>query len=169
MVFYLTVGSIVDLVLTRRCSSSAKQTVCVTISVPQNPYDSTPNYNDPNKLQQISTFCKIIRSPTYQSVGFYLDDTGYLKAYSCMRPTAKHVDQCLTLEALLPYFEAKLPILELYGLAITLVASVFQLSRTPWLDTKWSKKSIVFSRANNNPPLTVDVKYPYLSKDFHGE
>ena len=44
------------------------------------------------------------------------------------KASAEYVPQSLTLEALLPHFEAKLPITEVYGLAITLVASIFQLS-----------------------------------------
>ena len=132
----------------------------MTISVPEDDYDLA-------SLQHITNFCKIIRQPVPPFVGFCLDDTECLKSYSSLKTTSEHVQQSLTLEALLPHFEAKLPITEVYGLAITLIASIFQLSHTPWLDTKWSKKNILFSRANNNLPLTVDLRYPYLAKDFY--
>jgi hypothetical protein len=79
---------------------------------------------------------------------------------------AEYVQQSLSLEAILPHFGAKLPITETYGLAITLIASVIQLSQTPWLQTKWSKKNIVFTRANSNMPLTVDLRYPSLVMEF---
>jgi hypothetical protein len=80
---------------------------------------------------------------------------------------AIYVQQSLSLEALLPHFEAKLPITEVYGLAITLIASILQLNHTPWLETKWSKRNIVFAIANSNMPLTVDLKYPSLVKEFY--
>jgi hypothetical protein len=59
-----------------------------------------------------------------------------------------------------------LPQEDVYCLAITLVASVFQLSHTPWLDQKWSKKQIVFLRAGDSHSLAIDIKYPYLLRDF---
>jgi hypothetical protein len=80
---------------------------------------------------------------------------------------AEYGQQSLSLEALLPHFEAKLPITEVYGLTITLIASILQLNHTPWLETKWSKRSIVFTRANSNMPLTVDLRYPSLVKEFY--
>jgi hypothetical protein len=43
---------------------------------------------------------------------------------------------------------------------------MFQLSHTPWLETKWSKKNIMFARANNKMSLTVDLRYPSLVKEF---
>lgn len=132
----------------------------MTISVPEDDYD-------PANLQHITNFCTIIRQSAHLFVGFCLDDTGCLKSYSSLRTTVRHVQKSLTLEAILPHFEAKLSIPEVYGLAIALIASIFQLSQTPWLDTKWSKKNILFSRANNNLPLSVDLRYPYLAKDFH--
>jgi hypothetical protein len=122
---------------------------------------------DPANLQHITDFCKIIRQPAHPFVGFCLDDTGCLKSYPSLKTAAQYVQQSLTLEALLPHFVDKAPIAEVYGLAITLIASIFQLSHTPWLDTKWSKKNILFSRASSSLPLTVDLKYPYLTKDFY--
>jgi hypothetical protein len=79
----------------------------------------------------------------------------------------EYVHQSLSLEALLPHFESKLPITEVYGLAITLIASILQLNHTPWLETKWSKRNIVFARANSDMPLTVDLRYPSLVKEFY--
>jgi hypothetical protein len=79
---------------------------------------------------------------------------------------AAYAQQSLSLEALLPRFQTKLPLEEVYGLAITLVASMFQLSHTPWLETKWSKKNIMFARANSKMSLTVDLRYPSLVKEF---
>jgi len=132
----------------------------VTISVLEDDYD-------PANLQHITNFCNIIRQPAYPFVGFCLDDAGCLKSYSSLRTVAEHVQQSLTLEALLPYFKEKLPITEVYGLAITLIASIFQLSHTPWLDNKWNKKNILFSRAGDGLSLAVDLRYPYLTKHFH--
>lgn len=132
----------------------------MTISVPEDDYD-------PANLQYITNLCKIIGQPAPPFVGFCLDDTGCLKSYSSLKMTTKYVQQPLTLEALLPHFKVKRSIMEVYELAITLIASIFQLSHTPWLDPKWSKKNILFSRANNNLPLTIYLEYPYLGKDFY--
>lgn len=139
--------------------------VRVRVSIAQGTSQGSP-YNDPSNLPQVTDFCQYIRQPAHPSVGFCLDDTGSLRAYSSPRPAVQYVDQRLTLESLLPSLQARLPLEELYCLAITLVASVFQLSHTPWLDQKWSKKDIAFLRASNNPPLAVDIKYPYLVRDF---
>ncbi|OQV08180.1 hypothetical protein CLAIMM_12493 [Cladophialophora immunda] len=135
-------------------------TVRVTISVPGTAADNTAS------LQGITNFCKIIKEPIHPFVGFSLDDMGCLKSYS-LKMGAEHVPNSLTLEELLPHFGRRLPTEQVYGLAITLVASILQLSQTPWLESKWSKKCILFSRANNNLPWAVDLKYPYLANSFH--
>lgn len=139
---------------------SSSRTVRVTVSVREDDYDRA-------NLQHITNVCNIIRQPAYPFVGFCLDDVGCLKSYASLRAATEHVQQSLTLEALLPHFKEKLPIAEVYGLAITLVSSIFQLSHTPWLDTKWNKKNILFSRAGNSLSLTVDLRYPYLAKHFY--
>ncbi|KIX93707.1 uncharacterized protein Z520_10613 [Fonsecaea multimorphosa CBS 102226] len=139
---------------------SSQTTIRVTISVPGTAAD------EPISLQSITNFCKIIREPIHPFVGFSLDDMGCLKSYSS-KATVEHVQQSLSLEDLLPRFKDKLPYESVYGLAITLVASILQLSQTPWLESKWSKKCILFSRASDNLPLSVDLKYPYLANSFH--
>lgn len=132
----------------------------MTISDPQIDYD-------PTNLQHITNFCRIIKQPTRLSVGFCLDDTGCLRLYSSSNPPDEHIPHALTLESLLPHFNDRPPIIDTYGLATTLVASILQLSRTPWLDTKWSKKNVLFSRASHNLSVAVDLKYPFLAKDFY--
>jgi hypothetical protein len=135
-------------------------TTRVTISVPDDDHDSA-------NWQHITSLCKVIRQPPQPFVVFCLSDTGCLKSRPSLKETsAEYNQQSLSLEALLPHFEAKLPITEVYGLAITLIASILQLNHTPWLETKWSKRSIVFARANSNMPLTVDLRYPSLVKEF---
>ena len=133
----------------------------MTISVPEDD-------RDPVNLQDISSLCKVIGQPPHPSVIVCLNDTGCLKSRPSLEGTAaEYVQHSLSLEALLPQFEAKLPIPEVYGLAITLIASIFQLNHTPWLETKWSKSNIVFARANSDMPLTVDLRYPSLVKEFY--
>lgn len=139
--------------------------VRITVSTAEGTSQGPP-YNDPSNLPQVADFCQYIRQSARVSVGFCLDGTGSLRAYTSPSPAIQYVDQCLTLESLLPSLQARLPLEALYCLAITLVASVFQLSHTPWLDQKWSKKNIAFLRASNDPPLTVDIRYPYLLRDF---
>lgn len=137
-------------------------TVRVTISAPDDGHD-------PASLQHITSLCKVIRQPPHPFVVFCLYDTGCLKSRPSLEETAaaEYVQQSLSLEALLPHFKAKLPITEVYGLAITLIASILQLNHTPWLETKWSKRNIVFARANSKMPLTVDLRYPSLVKEFY--
>jgi hypothetical protein len=133
----------------------------VTISVPEDEHD-------PANLQNITSLCKVIREPPHPPVVFCLDDMGCLKSQSSLKEaTTEYVHQSLSLEALLPHFESKLPIKEVYGLAITLIASILQLSHTPWLESKWSKKNIVFTRANIHMPLIADLSYPSLVKEFY--
>ncbi|KAL4739326.1 hypothetical protein BDV11DRAFT_187791 [Aspergillus similis] len=139
---------------------SSAGTVRVTISVPEDD-------NNPANSQHVTSLCKVIRQPPRPYVVFCLDDMGCLKSLPSLKEAAEYVQQSLSLEALLPHFEAKLPITEVYGLAITLIASILQLNHTPWLETKWSKRNIVFARANSNLPLTVDLRYPSLVKEFY--
>ncbi|KAJ6120118.1 hypothetical protein N7523_004398 [Penicillium sp. IBT 18751x] len=139
---------------------SSARTVRVTISVPEGD-------DDPANLQYITSLCKVIRQPPHPFVVFCLNDTGCLKPRPSLKETAaEYVQQSLSLEALLPHFKAKLPFTEVYRLAITLIASILQLNHTPWLETKWSKRNIVFARANSSMPLTVDLRYPSLVKEF---
>ncbi|KAH0551799.1 hypothetical protein GP486_006982 [Trichoglossum hirsutum] len=137
----------------------------VTVSIAQETPKGPP-YNDPSNLPQVTDFCQYIHQSAHTSVGFCLDDTGGLRAYPSPSAAVQYTDRCLTLESLLPSLQARPPLEELYCLAITLVASVFQLSRTPWLGQKWSKKDIAFLRTSNNTLLDVDIKHPYLVRDF---
>ncbi|CDM36898.1 unnamed protein product [Penicillium roqueforti FM164] len=142
-------------------SSTRTGTVRVTISVPEDDHD-------PANLQHVTSLCKVIRQSPHPFVVFCLNDKGCLASRPSLKKTAaEYVQQSSSLEALLPQFEAQLPIAEVYGLAITLIASIFQLNHTPWLETKWSKRDIVFARANSNMPLSVDLRYPSLVKEFH--
>jgi hypothetical protein len=139
--------------------------VRITVSTAQGTQQNSP-YAEPSTLPQIVDFCQYLQQPAHPSVGFCVDDAGSLRAYSSTTPTIQYVNQYTTLESLLPNLQAKLPLEELYCLAITLVASVFQLSNTPWLDREWTKKDIAFLRASSSLPLIVDIKYPYLVRDF---
>lgn len=106
--------------------------------------------------------------PPHPAVVFCLDDTGCLKSHPPVGEIpAECVHQSSSLEALLPDFQSKSPIAEVYGLAITLISSILQLSHTPWLETKWNKRNIVFARANSHKPSTVDLRYPSLVKEFY--
>ena len=123
---------------------------------------------DPANLQHVTSLCTVIRQPPHPFVVFCLNDKGCLASRpSLNKIAAEYVQQSSSLEALLPQFEAQLPIAEVYGLAITLISSIFQLNHTPWLENKWSKRDIVFARANSNMPSSVDLRYPSLAKEFH--
>ena len=128
---------------------------------------STVPYNNPQNLPLVADFCGLIEQPSQSPVGFCIDGTGGLRAYTCPNTAISYTDRTETLESLLSASVLERPPLEeQYSLAITLAASVFQLSHTPWLDLKLSKKDIAFLRAYNTPPLVVDIRYPYLKRDF---
>ncbi|PVH93754.1 hypothetical protein DM02DRAFT_603527 [Periconia macrospinosa] len=125
-----------------------------------------PPYTKPSTLPQVKEICQHLEQPAQVSVGFCVDDVGSLRLYSSESPATQYVDQSATLETILPELQENVSLEELYCLAITLVASVFQLSHTPWLQREWTKKDIAFLRASSNAPLNVDIKYPYLARDF---
>lgn len=136
----------------------------VRIAVPTD--EERPPYSDPSNLPQITDLCEYLRQPSYACAGFCIGDTGGLRVYPSVNTTMQTEDRCPTLESILPNLQKKLPLEELYRLVPTLVASVFQLSHTPWLDQRWTKKDIAFLRASNHPSLDVDLRYPCLVKDF---
>jgi hypothetical protein len=84
-----------------------------------------------------------------------------------MRQTYQYINKELTLEQMLPRLSTKLYNGDLYALAITLVASVFQLIETPWLDKTWNEKGIVFIRAQTDGMAnSADIRYPILMEEF---
>ncbi|CAG8158296.1 unnamed protein product [Penicillium olsonii] len=140
---------------------SSTGNVRVTLSIPEDDHDSA-------NLQHITSLCNVIRPPTHEFLEFSLDEKGSIKSRHSSKGTAvEYAEQTLTLGAILPHFQAKLPFAEVYGLAITLIASVLQLNHTPWLENTWSKSDIVFARAKTNIPSTVDLTYPSLVKEFY--
>lgn len=123
-------------------------------------------YGNPSILPLVAEFCAYVQCPVHVYPGFCLDHQENLRAYSSESPKIQYVSGFTTLESILPNLQEKLPLEEIYGLAITLVASIFQLSHTPWLENEWSKKNIAFLRASGDPPPVVDIKYPYLIQTF---
>lgn len=117
-------------------------------------------------LPLVPEFCAYAQCPVHTYPGFCLDNQDNLRAYSSERAKIQYVKTFTTMDSLLPGLQEKLPLEEIYGLAITLVASIFQLSHTPWLESEWSKNNIAFLRASGDPPPIVDIKYPYLVKTF---
>ncbi|KAH7135408.1 hypothetical protein B0J11DRAFT_575995 [Dendryphion nanum] len=140
----------------------------VKISAPQQRMNDTP-YHDPMKLPLVTDFCRFIEGPTHSPIGFCLDTTGKFRAYPSQITAIKYIDHIVTLESILPSLKERPPLAALYGLVITLVASIFQLSHTPWLHQTWNKKDIIFLRAYNESTLPVDIRYPYLMRDFSSE
>ncbi|KAI9374699.1 hypothetical protein BJX61DRAFT_550929 [Aspergillus egyptiacus] len=121
-------------------------------------------YENPSKLPQIQTLCQYMQQPIHRFFGFCLDGSECLRVYpsNALQPA----DHYQSLEAILPSLQTRLPLEEVYCLAITLVASAFQLSHTPWLEPKWGKRDIAFMKASSGPHLPVDLRYPYLTRDF---
>ncbi|PLB53782.1 hypothetical protein P170DRAFT_460138 [Aspergillus steynii IBT 23096] len=143
----------------QKLSSSNVQVEPPTAHVPA-PHD------DPSLPSLITDICQYIRQPTYPSFGFCLDGAGGLRVYPSSSAITQSTDQCQTLESILPRLQIRLPLEEVYSLAITIVASVFQLSHTPWLRRRWGKKDIAFLKASKKPHLPVDIQYPYLTRAF---
>jgi hypothetical protein len=133
----------------------------VTISLP----NSIP---DPTKLKLIQSLCCHLQQRSNQPVGFYLDGDQKLRLYLENSSQAhQYVTKEVTLEQTLPQLPRNLANGDLYVLAITLVASLFQLVESPWLDKSWNKKGIFFvTPKNTGKPDMVDIKYPILMEYF---
>jgi hypothetical protein len=130
---------------------------------------STPG-SDAAGSQEVASLCCYLQSRSHPYVGFSVDGDLKLRVFSSNMPqTHQHecIDNELTLEQMLPNLSRMVFNGDSYVLAITLVASVFQLIQTPWLKKSWSKRSIIFIRVRDDGVAnSVDIKYPILMEEF---
>lgn len=141
----------------------------MTISPPdEEPEESTEfPHKDASQMQEIRDICSIMQAASRSRVGFYFDEMGVLRGgHPTTRRACSYVDRMVTLEDLLPKLQGRFATRELYALAITLTASVLQLSHTPWLQALWCKRDIVFLRANHYSYTSVDIQHPYLIQTY---
>lgn len=55
---------------------------------------------------------------------------------------------------------------ERYILSVTLASSFLQLHKTPWLGDLWSKNDVFFKTASRQGQHHVNVRYPYVMKNY---
>jgi len=83
-------------------------------------------------LQEVADICSLIQQANHPCIGFCLDDSGKLRGvYPAEKKALSYMDRLVTLGDILPKSQGKLSIEEKYTLAITLTASLPQLSHTP--------------------------------------
>src|SRR5690242_9144882 len=80
-----------------------------------------PPYGNPSILPLVAEFCTYVQCPVHASPGFCLDHQENLRAYCSESSEIQYVSDFTTLESILPNLQEKLPLEEIYGLAITLV------------------------------------------------
>lgn len=141
----------------------------MTISLPEEESGefTEPPHEDASQLQEIKDICSIMQAATQSCVGFYFDEMGVLRGgHPTPRRACLYMDRMVTLGDLLQKLQGRLAIRELYALAITLTASLLQLSHTPWLQALWCKRDIAFLRANHHSYTSVDIQHPYLIQTY---
>ena len=60
--------------------------------------------------------------------------------------------------------ETKLDRRQRYTVAFTLASSHLQFYPSPWLDTQWTKKNVVFNKVPTQAQM-IDIERPYIQKD----
>ncbi|KAL4782602.1 hypothetical protein BJX76DRAFT_369047 [Aspergillus varians] len=123
-------------------------------------------YDDPSSLPLVKDICQYIQQPAHPIFGFRLDSTESLRVYPSSSTVIPFAGQGGTLRSILPSLRTRLPLEELYCVAITIVASAFQLSHNPWLRPRWGTNDIAFLKPSKSPYSAVDIHYPYLTKEF---
>ena len=119
-----------------------------------------------NQLQEITNICSSIQQPCHPCIGYYLDEAGKIcGVYPAIGHSHAPRAQSITLgEVLSNGFNLDV----VYTLAITLTASLLQLSLTPWLYRPWSKQDIAFLGAEHASEVSIDLKHPYLTRVYNG-
>jgi len=130
---------------------------------------ATPPYSDPTTLTtlpKIEEICSYLKDKALCSLGFCFDENYKLCAYPRKSGPENYFPQEITLEKILPKLPQRLSNGDVYHLAITLVASVFQLIDTPWLDQTWTKRAIMFLKPKPGTKSEVDITHPILMQHF---
>lgn len=121
-----------------------------------------------SKASEVIDICSTAHKAAHPLVGFCLDSSETLRGLYEVRSLPRSlVENCSTLGEHISVLKRDFPLADSYCLAITLVSSILQLAKTPWLDQPWSKQSIMFLRLRNVDENFVDIKHPYLTSE-HG-
>ena len=136
-----------------------------TVTVPPTS-DAAPPYMDPSVLPKIEEICSYLKNRKTSSLGFCFDENHKLCAYLKKSGLENYFPQEITLEKLLPKLPQRLSNGDVYNLAITLTASVFQLIDTPWLSQTWTKSTIMFLKPKPGTMSEVDITRPILVQQF---
>lgn len=124
---------------------------------------------DPSALPKIEEICSYLKNRETSSLGFCFDENHKLYAYLRKSGLENYFSQEITLEEILPKLPQRLSNGDIYNLAITLTASVFQLIDTPWLNQTWTKSAIMFLKSKPGTISEVDITHPILMQQFNSK
>ncbi|KAG8624737.1 hypothetical protein KVT40_007804 [Elsinoe batatas] len=151
---------------------NTKVKIKITTVPPASATSTTLPYHNVSQLQVVNDLCSHLQSACHPCIGFCVDDQGQLRgAYNAQR-AIKYTNQNISLEDILRSRPNHLGFQDRYHLAITLTATLLQLSHTSWLRETLSKDDVLFLRAKQgSAPATeqVDIKHPYLSHEHSSE
>lgn len=120
--------------------------------------------------QGVTNLYSVLQQPSHPYLGFYLDSNGHLRrAYPAQPQALDYLENAVSLGEILAKRQASLSITEVYSLSITLCSSLLQLSNTPWLGPSWDTADIIFLRANDKSGVSVDVRHPYLTREYKSD
>ncbi|KAF2220081.1 hypothetical protein BDZ85DRAFT_303225 [Elsinoe ampelina] len=149
-------------------AQNSKVKVKITAVPSMSPLSNTLPYHNVAQLQIVDDICSQLQSACHPCVGFCVDDQGRLRgAYNAQR-AIQYTKQNVSLEDILQSRPNELGFQDRYHLAITLTATLLQLSHTSWLSETLSKADLLFLRAKQGSALNteqVDIKHPYLSHE----
>ncbi|KAK7454151.1 hypothetical protein Landi51_03271 [Colletotrichum acutatum] len=116
---------------------------------------------------EIDDICSSIAGAIYPQTGLDLDSSDILRGPYRVDAQQRHLAQDLvTLDTFLATDTMQLGMGDLLCLAVTLVSSVIQLGKTPWLVEPWSRHNIVFLRLKGDRNSQIDAKHPYLAHKY---
>ncbi|KAH0545416.1 hypothetical protein FGG08_000557 [Glutinoglossum americanum] len=155
---------------------SFSQETC-TVSMPQK--GQPPNHKTPG-MAEIVDLCSTIQEAQMGKphLGFLSDSQNRRFTFAQVKESREVLDswELVSLESLLLRHgnasglsdtgeRMALSRLERLAVAVTLASSLLLLHTTPWLSERWSKRDILFLRANEGSSGPVIFERPYVSRD----
>ncbi|KAF2271109.1 hypothetical protein CC78DRAFT_550067 [Lojkania enalia] len=138
----------------------------ISFTVSTAPNTSPTPYLTPSTLPMIQEICSYLQKCQFPTIGFCVDESHQLRAYTGQIGLEKCLDQDVTLAKMLSKLPQRLANGDIYNLAITLTASIFQLIDTPWLTQTWTKKAIIFRNLKPKTTSNIDITRPILVQTF---
>ncbi|KAI3530449.1 hypothetical protein CABS03_06260 [Colletotrichum abscissum] len=122
-----------------------------------------PSFPPAPPALEIDDICSAIAGAMHPQTGLDLDSSDVMRGLYGVDTQQRHLAQDLiTLDKFLATNTMRLGMGDMLCLAVTLVSSVIQLGKTPWLVEPWSRHNIVFLRLKGDGNSQIDAKHPYL-------